>query len=150
MPPWYTVTFFWFIQPLLDYILWTSGIWRRVIISYIDTKVSEEYASSIFRAESLKMAVVCPSETLLHIHQTTQITIIRILQPWEPKNLHSCTPGHTTINIRHILFLFNDAMEVTRRPTGEKVFEVMDYECECVKEFKYLRVIGTNNSRIRA
>jgi hypothetical protein len=36
-------------------------------------------------------------------------------------------------------------MEVTR-PTDQKVFKVMDYEPECVKEFKYLGILGTNSN----
>jgi hypothetical protein len=89
-------------------MLWTSGILRRIVVSYIDTKVSKEHALTIFRAEFLKMAVVSPSETLGHIHQTTQChntdyyntnhTAVRT------KNLHLCTAENTTINIRHIIF----------------------------------------------
>jgi hypothetical protein len=36
-------------------------------------------------------------------------------------------------------------MQVTTRPTGQKV---MNYESECVNEFKYLDTLVTNSNRI--
>jgi hypothetical protein len=41
-------------------------------------------------------------------------------------------------------------MEVTTRPTNQKVLKVKNYEFECVNEFKYLGTLVTNNNRITA
>jgi hypothetical protein len=44
----------------------------------------------------------------------------------------------------------NKYMEVTTRPTGQKVFKVMNYESDCVKEFKYPGTQVRNSKRITA
>jgi hypothetical protein len=41
-------------------------------------------------------------------------------------------------------------MEVTTRPTGQKVFKVINYEFQCVNEFKYLGTLVTNNTQVTA
>jgi hypothetical protein len=40
-------------------------------------------------------------------------------------------------------------MEVTR-PTGQKVFQVLNHEFECVKEFKYLGSEVTNSRLLKS
>jgi hypothetical protein len=41
-------------------------------------------------------------------------------------------------------------MDVTTRPTNQKVLKVKNYEFERVNEFKYLETLVTNNNRISA
>jgi sorting nexin-29 len=41
-------------------------------------------------------------------------------------------------------------MEVTSRPTNQKVLKVKNYEFESVNEFKYLGTLVTNNNQITA
>jgi hypothetical protein len=41
-------------------------------------------------------------------------------------------------------------MEVTTRPTGQKIFKVINYDLECVNEFKYLGTLVANSHRITA
>jgi hypothetical protein len=41
-------------------------------------------------------------------------------------------------------------IEVTTRPTNQKVLKVKNYEFECVNECKYLGTLVTNNNRISA
>jgi hypothetical protein len=42
----------------------------------------------------------------------------------------------------------NKYMEVTIKATGQKIFKVINYEYEYVKEFKYAGTLLTNGNRI--